>query len=213
MTTNEHPQDAPTPSQESVSAQTAEVNALIARCLLGDQTAYADLYGRFADSVYRLCYSLLLQAQDAEDVTQESFVYAFKNLSRYDSSRSAFRTWLFTIALSRCRNMYRRKQPLQVGISQLFQMDIPAPRTETPEAALTRQAAREAVNAALLRLSPILREAVILRYGHGLTYREIAEVMDCPNKTAESRVRLAHEKLRTLLNPVGQGLLEELLSF
>jgi DNA-directed RNA polymerase specialized sigma24 family protein len=54
---------------------------------------------------------------------------------------------------------------------------------------------------------------VVLRYGHGLTYREIAEVMDCPPKTAESRLRLAHDALRSLLEPAGIGLLEELLSY
>ena len=69
-----------------------------------------------------------------------------------------------------------------------------------------------AVTRALARLSPRLREAVVLRYGHGMTYREIAEVMDCPQKTAESRVRLAHDKLRTVLQPVAPGLMEELLS-
>jgi len=62
-------------------------------------------------------------------------------------------------------------------------------------------------------LNPRLREAIVLRYGHDLTYREIAEVMGCPPKTAESRVRLAHEALRGLIGPSGQGLLDELLSF
>jgi RNA polymerase sigma factor (sigma-70 family) len=61
-------------------------------------------------------------------------------------------------------------------------------------------------------LSPRLREAIVLRYGHGLTYREIAEIMECPQKTAESRVRLAHERLRGVLQSDGRALLEELLS-
>lgn len=187
--------------------------ALIARCLAGDQTAYAALYEQLATGLFRLCYSLVLHKQDAEDVVQESFVYAFKNLTRFDPSRASFKTWLYTIAVSRCRNTYRRKLPPLVGLSQLFGMDIPAPHSEAPEAAMSRRAAQDAVEAALASLSPLLREAVVLRYGHGLTYREIAEVMDCPQKTAESRVRLAHDKLRGLLRPVGQSLLEELLSF
>jgi RNA polymerase sigma-70 factor (ECF subfamily) len=186
--------------------------SLIERCLAGDQTAYSELYSLYADSVYRLCYSLLLHREDAEDVLQDTFVYAFKNLKRYDSGKSAFKTWLFTIALSRCRNMYRRKTPVQVGLTQLFQLDLAAPRSETPEAMLAHKATRDAIEGALADLSPVMRESIVLRYGHGLTYREIAEIMDCPQKTAESRVRLAHDKLRTLLSPVGQSLLEELVA-
>lgn len=186
--------------------------ALIERCLHDEQAAYAALYERFAPGLYRLCYSLVLNAEDAEDVTQESFVYAFKNLRRFDPMRSAFKTWLYTIAVSRCRNTYRRKRPPMVDLSQIFHLDLPAPTHETPEAALTRRSAQDAIETALATLSPVLREAVVLRYGQGLTYREIADVMDCPQKTAESRVRLAHDKLRALLHPVGRGLLEELVA-
>jgi RNA polymerase sigma-70 factor, ECF subfamily len=191
--------------------ETTEV--IIARCLKGEQTAFQDLYEKFAAGAYRLCYGLLLNKEDAEDVMQESFVYAFKNLRHFDAQRASFKTWLYTIAVSRCRNTYRRKRPVVIDLGQLFQLDVAAPQDEAPEAAVTRSAARDAVDAALVDLSPVLREAVILRYGHGLTYREIADVMGCPQKTAESRVRLAHEKLRSALNPVGRGLLEELLSF
>jgi RNA polymerase sigma-70 factor (ECF subfamily) len=70
---------------------------------------------------------------------------------------------------------------------------------------------RAAVEAALQTLTPRLREAIVLRYGHGLTFREMAEIMECPQKTAESRVRLAHERLRGLLQSSGEQLLEELV--
>ncbi|MBL8131256.1 MAG: sigma-70 family RNA polymerase sigma factor [Anaerolineae bacterium] len=186
--------------------------ALIAHALGGDQTAYGALYDRYAPSLYRLCYSLLLNREDAEDVTQESFVYAFRNLRRFDAGKSAFKTWMFTIAISRCRNQYRRFMPQLLDISDLLGLAIAAPRSEQPEAAAARSDAKATVEAALRRLQPRLREAVVLRYGHGLTYREIAEVMNCPQKTAESRVRLAHDALRGLLLPVGESLLEELLA-
>lgn len=185
----------------------------IARALRGDQSGYAELYEHYASGIYRLCYNLLLNREDAEDITQETFVYAFKNLHRYDSKRASLKTWLYTIAVSRCRNTYRRKQLPLVNLTQAFQATIAAPNAEHPEAKMAERAAQDALRHALASLSPQLREAVVLRYGHGLTYREIAEVMDCPNKTAESRVRLAHERLRGLLQGDGQGLLAELLSF
>jgi RNA polymerase sigma-70 factor (ECF subfamily) len=190
----------------------AETAAVIARCLSGDQTAYAHLYDDYAPGVHRLCYSLLLNQQDAEDVAQESFVYAFKNLYRYDSARASFKTWLYTIAISRCRNVYRRNRSLLTDLSQLLWQTLPGPRSETPEAAHARQSAQDEVRNALEKLSPRLREAVVLRYGHGLTYREMADVIGCPAKTAESRVRLAHGALRGTLQPVGPALLEELLA-
>ncbi|MCU0476688.1 MAG: sigma-70 family RNA polymerase sigma factor [Anaerolineae bacterium] len=188
---------------------------LIARCLTGEQPAYAALYDLYASGLYRLCYSLVLNAQDAEDVMQDSFVYAFKNLHRYDRQRASFKTWLYTIAVSRCRNTYRRKQPTLIDISQMFGFDIAAPDDDSsPEAASAHQAARDAIQHALVQLSPPLREAVVLRYGQGLTFREIAEIMDCPLKTAESRVRLAHDRLRALLSETGgRGLLDELTAY
>lgn len=193
-------------------AQTPETDDIIARCLNGDQTGYSALYELYAPGVHRLCYSLLLNREDAEDVVQEAFVYAFKNLRRYDSNRAGFKTWLFTIAISRCRNMYRRNHSLLTELSQLLANTLPGPRSERPETAHAEQSARAAVQAALASLSPRLREAIVLRYGHGLTYREMADIMDCPPKTAESRVRLAHEALRGTLQPVGPALLEELLT-
>ncbi len=185
-----------------------DLHANITRCLHGEQAGYDALYDEFAGGIYRLCYSLLLNREDAEDVMQESFVYAFKNLHRFDPKRSSLKTWLYTIAICRCRNVYRRSRPPLVDLTQLLQ--IGAPKGETPEAMFAHQTAQDAVEAALRRLSPRLREAVVLRYGHGLTYREIAEVMGCPQKTAESRVRLAHDTLRGMLQ--GQDLLEELVS-
>lgn len=189
------------------------IEKLIERCLQGEQFAFTQLYDRFAAGTYRLCYSLVLNKQDAEDVVQEAFVYAFKSLHRFDPSRASFKTWLYTITVSRCRNTYRRKRLPQIDLSQMFTLNVAAPRSETPEARLTQRMAQDAITTALASLSPQLREAVVLRYGHGLVYREIAEVMGCPPKTAESRVRLAHNRLRHLLQPQGRELLEELLSF
>lgn len=196
-----------------MTQQSAKMNieTIIESALKGNQQAYAQLYDYYAAGIYRLCYSLVLNKQDAEDVLQESFVYAFKNLQRYDKTKAAFKTWLYTITVSRCRNTYRRKRFTLVDISQIMHWQLPAPKSETPEAAIARRESIDAIQGALLKLSSILREAIVLRYGHGLTYREMAEVIGCPQKTAESRVRLAHDKLKDVLHPVGRGLLDELL--
>lgn len=188
--------------------QTADALSL---CRAGDQAGYACLYDLYAGGLYRLCYGLLLQREDAEDVAQEAFVYAFRNLHRYDPARAAFKTWLYTIAISRCRNHYHRSRKPTVDIGALIAGQLAAPRSDMPEALHARQSAYEALERALAELKPALREAVVLRYAHGLTYREAAEIMGCPLKTAESRVRLAHDTLRNVLGGDGHGLLEELM--
>lgn len=187
---------------------------LIDRCLAGDQEAFATLYERYAPTLYRLAYSILLVEQDAEDVLQESLVYAFRNLDRYDPARGAFRTWLYTITISRCRNARRRKWLPTVALTNLLNVGIEpsAPEDESPEVYAAWAEVCGSLEQALTTLSARLREAVALRYGQGLTYREMAEIMDCPQKTAESRVRLAHEQLRRAMTPADRAALDELLN-
>lgn len=192
--------EAAAPVRQSVNDP--DLGHLIALSLQGDQAAYATLYERYAPGLYRLAYSILLESQDAEDVLQESMVYAFRNLDRYDPMRGAFKTWLCTITISRCRNARRRKWLPTVALTHLlnFGIEPPAPDDEQPEVKAAWEQIRVALHEALRSLSPRLREAVALRYGQGLTYREMAEIMDCPQKTAESRVRLAHEQIRKVMN-------------
>jgi len=196
------------------SANDPDLAELIERCLRGDQAAYATLYDRYAPSLYRLAYSVLLVEQDAEDVLQEAMVYAFRNLRQYDPERGAFRTWLYTITISRCRNARRRKWLPTVALTQLLNIGIEpsAPADESPEARAAWQEVQASLGRALHTLSPRLREAIALRYGHGLTYREMADIIGCPQKTAESRVRLAHEQLRSAMSAADQAALEELWS-
>lgn len=176
---------------------------LIALCLRGDQAAYAALYRVYAGDVYRLVYSLIGHREDAEEVVQDAFIYAMRNLARYDPERASFRTWLFTIATSRARNKRRRRWLPTVSLRQLLQIGVelraPEEPDRPPESVLEHQGEREGVRMALLRLSPKLREAAVLRYFEGLTYREIGQILGVPRKTAESRVRLAHKALRDLM--------------
>lgn len=203
---------------ETARAESEErLTALLAHCLAGDQAAYAEFYDGVAPGVYRLAYSILLHQEDAEDVMQEALVYAFRNLHRYDPARGAVRTWLYTITVSRCRNARRRKWLPTTALSHLLSIGLEpsAPIEYTPEAAVARMGIRDALERALATLSPRLREAVALRYGQGLTYREMADILECPQKTAESRVRLAHEALRRALQTESAdgALLEELWGF
>ncbi len=150
----------------------------------------------------RLCLGLLGDLQDAEEVTQDAFVYALRNLNRFDASRSAFPSWLYTIALSRCRNKRRRKLLVQLPL-ELLSAEASKQPDRLVETVLARRGVREQIWQALQSLRPHLREAVALRYLGEMRYKEIGEVLNCNPKTAESRVRLGLDALRHNLRSRG----------
>jgi len=173
---------------------------LIQRCIDGDAEACADLYQRWCASVYRLAYGIVRQPQDAEEVTQDVFVYALSRLRNYDPFKSAFRTWLYTITISRSRNKLRRKWLPTVELDEWSESDAERGEATRPAEDLTEIHAEQArVWEALGKLAPKLREAVVLRYSENLTYSEIGEILNCPMRTIQSRVRLAHKELEKWL--------------
>ena len=180
------------------SLSEAQLQEHIARAALGDELACAALYDAFSPAVLRLALGLLNDLADAEEVTQDTFIYALRQIGRFDARRAAFTTWLYTIALSRCRNKRRRKWLALLPLEWLS-AQTPATPARLVEAALERRGVRRQVWAALQQLTPILREAVVLRYLGGLSYKEIGQAVGCPSKTAESRVRLGLEAMRSRL--------------
>lgn len=189
-------------------AEQKQIDNWISTAKAGRQAGFERLYQHFVSPLYRLVYGMLLHELDAEEVVQDSFSYAFRQIDRYDPARSSFKTWLYTIAVSRCRNKRRRKWLPTIRLADI--RERLAGSEPHPEAVAMRQQARQSVHEALQELSPRLREAVVLRYFEGLTYREMGEVLGCPQKTAESRIRLAHERLFSLLADQREALLEEL---
>jgi len=179
-----------------------QVEGWIACGAAGDEAACAALYQHFSPAVQRLCLGLLGNPHDAEEVTQDSFVYALRNLGRYDPAKSAFASWLYTIALSRCRNKRRRKWLVALPLELLGAEPRSADERQV-EAVLERRGAREQLWAALQTLPAHLREAVALRYVAEMRYKELGEALGCNPKTAESRVRLGLAALRRTLQAWG----------
>lgn len=173
--------------------------ALIQRCLTGEDTAYVALYNQYASMIYRLCYSLLQNREDAEEVLQDSFEYAFRRLDHYDANKSALKTWLYQIAVSRCHNKRRRKWLPTFSLGQLVGQDVQDHNSPTPAETMQLTEKQQVVWTAIQDLSDKLRETAVLRYYEGLTYVEIGQILGVPTKTAESRMRLAHNALREAL--------------
>jgi RNA polymerase sigma-70 factor (ECF subfamily) len=189
------------------------VNILIERWQTGDERAVEALYNYHRERVFRLAYGILDNRVDAEEVTQESLIYAPTNIKRYDPRRARFSTWLHTITVSRCRNVLRSRRGLRLSLASWLKKggDVPDP-TPDQERQAVRAEIRGKVWQAVQQLSPPLREAILLRHWSGHTYKEIAEIVDCPLSTAQSRVRLAHQQLRLALGssgPISLGDLSE----
>ena len=179
----------------------ADIDILITRWQQGDQRAAELLYNQYRDRIYRLAYGLLGNVGDAEEVAQDALTYALVNIKRYDPNRAQFSTWLHTITVSRCRDRQRRKFLPQFSLTVWLQrgLDLHDPNP-TPEQVTTKHEMNDEVWQAVQQLKPQLREAVILRYWAGHTYREMAQILECPVPTAQSRVRLAYGRLRASLS-------------
>lgn len=187
------------PTAVSASYSDETTLALLRRCLAGEEAAYVALYNEYAGMIYRLIYSLLQDREDAEEVLQDTFEYAFRKLHQYDTHKSGFKTWLYQIAISRCHNKRRRRWLPTFSLNQLLGQEVTDEHTPSPEEVLHLTQQQKVVWDALVKLSPKLRETAVLRYYEGLSYAEIGEILGVPSKTAESRMRLAHAALKELL--------------
>ncbi|MBU0511275.1 MAG: sigma-70 family RNA polymerase sigma factor, partial [Chloroflexi bacterium] len=154
--------------------------------------------------------ALLGNTEDAEEAAQDAMTYALLNIHSYDSKRSKFTTWLHTITVSRSRDMLRKRRLPTVSISDWFRGTRDQKSAEpTPEQQALQSEKRGFIWAAVQKLNPPLREAIILRHWEGFTYREIANIVGCPIRTAQSRVRLAYQCLEKELAKADQRLLAE----
>jgi len=178
---------------------------LVARCLGGDAAAWEDIVRTHTRRIYNLCYRFTSRREEAEDLTQEVFLRVFRTLTSYDSRQGPLGVWLHRVARNLLIDHYRATRKLKHDVSLedsmpfLEEKESAAPR---PDRVLARHELSETVQAALLRLSPELREAVILRDLQELDYREIADVLDVPEGTVKSRINRGRAELARLLKRI-----------
>ena len=185
------------------------VAMLVRRCLAGDAAAWEEIVQTYNRRIYNICYRFAGSSDDAEDLAQEVFIKMYRTLASYDSSKGAFVTWVTTIT----RNLLGRSLPQnQAGPHYrlarrhfLRSRRRPAPERANSGPIRASRPARsqpggaETVHAALARLSPELREAVILRDLQDFDYREIATVLKVPEGTVKSRINRGRAELARLL--------------
>lgn len=186
------------------------VAALVRRCLAGDAAAWEELVQTHHRRIYNICYRFTGSADDADDLTQDVFIRVYKSLKSYDLDRGAFATWVTTMT----RNMlvdHFRKSKYDRATDSLEAApggDADAPTLgdqladtgRSPDQRVEGLEAQQMVQQALQKLSPELREAVILRDLQDLDYKEIAGILRVPEGTVKSRINRGRTELARLLS-------------
>ncbi len=177
---------------------------LVARSRDGDADAFSELVQRHHARIYQTVYSMVRNGDDADDLVQDIFLKAFRNLTSF-SGQSSFYTWLYRLGVNTCldwRRLRQRRQKLwrdacvdePVGCAT-----IALNPAEMPDFRVSRREMREILKGAMAILRPEYRAALVLREIHGLSYKEIAYTQGYPIGTAKGRVFRAKSQLREVL--------------
>jgi RNA polymerase sigma-70 factor (ECF subfamily) len=179
----------------------------------GDPEAFALLVERYRDRLYRLCYRLTFDKEDALDLFQLTIWKAYRGLADYDRQGSLY-TWLYRIASNSAIDLLRKARLERAKLERLeggyrrassargwLETEPPLRRDQPddPARAVLRKELESEVVRAMSRLSPEHRTTLELRAGRGLSYREIADALDCPVGTVMSRLHVARERVRAAL--------------
>ncbi len=185
------------------------VNALVRRCVSGDAAAWQEIVQQYHRRIYNICYRFSGSPDDASDLAQEVFIKMYRTLNTYDTTRASFMTWVTTVTRNLLVDHFRKGKYDRVtdsldatpgnqedGLTIAEQLEDGG---ASPEAAMRSQETRKLVHEALRRLSPELREAVILRDLQDMDYKDIAKVLSVPEGTVKSRINRGRTELARLL--------------
>jgi RNA polymerase sigma-70 factor (ECF subfamily) len=164
---------------------------LVSRSMGGDLDSFNQLVLRWERPIYALAYRVIGREEDARDVCQETFLRAFRALGGF-KGQAKFSSWLYRITLNLCRDWIRRerRQPLAQAPEgvDLVELAGEAEDTESVEELVARKEIGAAVAKAMALLPEEQRTAIVLKEYHGLTFQEIADMLDCPLSTVKTRL-------------------------
>jgi RNA polymerase sigma-70 factor (ECF subfamily) len=209
MASATHEVDAQTKEKAvSMSTERDVDHELVLRVQRGDKKAFELLVGKYHRKIGRLLGRMIRDQSEIEDVTQEAFIKAYRALPSF-RGESAFYTWLYRIAINTAKN-YLASLNRRPVLSTEYEdedgetLDTAAqlPDMNTPETELMNRQIIRTVNEAVEALPEELRTAITLREMEGLSYEDIAEVMNCPIGTVRSRIFRAREAIAVRLKPM-----------
>ncbi|MBV8072542.1 MAG: RNA polymerase sigma factor [Acidobacteriaceae bacterium] len=175
---------------------------LVERCVAGEQGAWDEMVKSYTKRVYAICFRFTGSDAEAQDLTQEVFVRIFRTLGTFRAGEGSFTVWLTRLTRNLLIDHYRRTKndratdALEDKLPVLEEKTAQISRTD---GMLAGREAGELLQAALTKLSPELREAVILRDLHEMEYREIARVLNIPEGTVKSRLNRGRAELARIL--------------
>jgi RNA polymerase sigma-70 factor (ECF subfamily) len=189
-----------------------DTDAALATRLSRDlEAAFPELVTGHQDRLYTIALRLLGDRRDAEEVAQDALVRAFRAMAGYPRDRTAalrLRPWLASIAVNLARNRRRRlddrrpPSPLEPMLEAGF--DLPADRRQRPDEEASRRDTQRELAAALLRLTPAVRAAIVLRHVDGLSVAEAAEALGRPEGTVKAQVHRGLRELRLILEEAAE---------
>jgi RNA polymerase sigma-70 factor, ECF subfamily len=183
------------------------VKKRIKQVLKGDQNAFGEIVELYKDKVYQICYRMLGNAHEAEDIAQEAFIRAYTNIHTFDTSKK-FSTWLYRIATNLSIDRIRKKKPdyfldAEVsGTDGLTMYSQLAADQKLPEEEVESLELKAWVHKEILALPPKYRSAIVLKYIEELSLKEISEILDLPIGTVKTRIHRGREALRKRLRSV-----------
>jgi RNA polymerase sigma-70 factor (ECF subfamily) len=180
---------------------------LVKRCLRGEDTAWSALLQTHTRKIYNLCYRFTGRPSESEDLTQEVFIKIFQTLKSFDAAQGTFVTWLHRVARNHLVDHYRRTRKDRITSSiedELGGLEEKPGATIEPVAHLEHREQKERLQRGLGKLSPDLREAVVLRDLQDLDYAEIAQVLTVPEGTVKSRINRGRLELARVLKRMEQ---------
>ncbi len=188
------------------------VNSLVRRCIRGDAVAWEEIVQRYNRRIYNICYRFAGSSDDAQDLTQEVFIKMYRTLGSYDVERGAFMTWLTTMTRNLLVDHFRKTKQDRItdsidATSSEHEDSMPLSdqlpdKGPAPDTKVQSRETGEMVQEALQKLSPELREAVILRDLQDMDYRDIAAVLRIPEGTVKSRINRGRAELARLLQRI-----------
>ena len=178
-----------------------EERELVKAAQTGDRAAFRALFERHRDRVYNLAFYSLGEALWAEDLVQIVFLKVYCGLASF-RQEATFATWVYRITLNECQNQLRRRTAKYVPFEAILGSDEELDSGELPDAEHLGRERRRIIQNAVMDLSPKLRTVVVLKYVEGLSYDEIARVLNCAPGTVASRLNRALADLETRLHPL-----------
>ena len=179
---------------------------LVTRSMGGDLDSFNQLVLRWERPIYALAYRVIGREEDARDVAQETFLRAFRALGGF-KGQAKFSSWLYRITLNLCRDWIRKERRTPVSQApegiDIIELAGEATPNDTIEQLIGRAQLSKAVSKAMASLPEEQRTAIILKEYHGLTFQEIADMLDCPLSTVKTRLYQGLSVVRKQLEQAG----------